>query len=706
MKKKRSIFYKFICFAMVFCMSFVFVGCIGKDDEDIEDLEDLESEFDGGSDTPVDDPDSLVFDMYGTKVLYRPLNYDYNEGAGGTDSNPNDYYGKYAWNVLKGLYDTYGILDAFVAKPYLGFAEPNEDNTLKILDETANTNFESNQYYFYDSIRYKVDTFGTVTHIKDFKNYDGTPKTLEDAGQEEYIIVGADYGDKWNWSFNYDLTELPAGLLLDEDFNNIVKTEYVLNLNGKLINSAHETLGNFQDLIGDVIYVDKEYSSTYQKIYLGTTTAEEDIENDQEYSEYVKALEYAIYCYALDLEPDAMYITYGDGIQNPEYSIQVGNYAPDEDKTSVDVALESIKDLFQQTGSYVGLTQRQMTKIKAWIKTNVIGSKAMDDTFVTYDSVTQVVAEDGKISYEFGQGTTTTLGRNYSQAVDNIVDMVCEKVQIGSADEDGNGAVDDSFLASEIMEYAGNNFMISGDSNFTNDPNASKYHIRPQEYQSVVLMLKEESMLEGLYIALKYDADDDGTEDGVWDESKYLDIIVELNYFSHEEKKMYTIGSELTRVYDGPFDIGHENAPAMYEDFGNVYFYDFYNDCKDKGIESHLDEEGRLKVGQFKTDIGGGALMTDVGKLGHYMGFPLVSNNPIILKGTHPARRFYSLLEPSEEETATLNGKTYVSGRLNPNKFMESDGCDYIEITYKVLKDHKTDTSKNYKFYTGISFIY
>ena len=93
------------------------------------------------------------------------------------------------------------------------------------------------------------------------------------------------------------------------------------------------------------------------------------------------------------------------------------------------------------------------------------------------------------------------------------------------------------------MEYGGNTFLIAGDENFPSEEeaNGSRFCIRPLEYQSVAFMLKEETVIDGMYIALKYDADGDGTEDETWDLTKYLDIIVELNYYSHEDNKVYTV---------------------------------------------------------------------------------------------------------------------------------------------------------------------
>jgi len=81
----------------------------------------------------------------------------------------------------------------------------------------------------------------------------------------------------------------------------------------------------------------------------------------------------------------------------------------------------------------------------------------------------------------------------------------------------------------------------------------------------------------------------------------------------------------------------------------------------------------------------------------------VVSTNPKVLVGTNDARKFYSIIEPLDEELE--EGTTYITGRSNEKMYSGSDGCDYFEITYKVLKK-KGDRNTNYKFYTGIAAIF
>lgn len=648
-------------------MSFLFVGCdnpllnkiLGLDDEEsADDSEMTDEEFD-------EYLDGAVLNLYGTKVMYRADDY-FEETTGGTNAAGQniDYYGKYAWYILNDLYNLYGVV----------LQTGNDTDPYKTRLDNFNT---ANIPYLYDSIRYQADTAGMVTKSQ-VQDKEGNWGAVGDAS-EQYFIVGADPEGAWRWRFDYN-REKDKSLLTSID-------EAVYTQNNKVYSINYSNESEFASAAAAYYQKDSTIDVEYTKDYLGTDKVEE----TAKYSELVKALEYAIYSYALDITP-VVNVSKNDAGATAPYTVSIGG-------KSVDDALVEIKAVFGKIASYVGLSQRQAKKLKTWIVENVIGPQAEDD-FKYYNEVIEKIDNTGKISYEFvetsiDKNRSGDLGRNYQVAVDNIVTGVCDQVEIGTPDGEG-GKIDDKFLSSKIAEYSVDSFVVPDDALFCDEV------IPAKEYQSAVLMMREETTIDGIYIALKYDADMDGTEEGVWDLNKYIDIIVELNYYNREKNKLFTIGSIKTRVYDGPFDPYHEDPPDMYEDFGNVYFYDWAG-CGDPEIQDCLNEEGCLVVGAFNTEIGNGVLKTDVGEAGYKLG-TMVSKNPIVLVGTHPARRYYELLEPSDDEN--LEGKTYVTGRLNPDKFSGADGCDYLEVTYKVLKDSKSDTNKNYKFYTGIGNVY
>ncbi len=698
--KKKNIFIRIFCCLLISCFGLMSISCGFSLDELIEigkDLvgwdEDDSSSGDNKEDAPSsgNDPgieEALPPDLYGSKVLYRPDNYDYDYGSGGADGSGegvNDYYGQYAWGILMYLYNNYAIgNNTFISSNNPGFDLENLP-------------------YLYDSIRYQVDSVGMVTHSATI-DADGNLTIDEDNEDfEKYYIIGADLNTKWNWSFSPNIDNIPALLYYNYSYVTSYENQnYIFNT----YLSLEDEYGDLNTIINNT-YLTPDYTNNYSSIYLGTS----DQYIYDNYSDFVKTLEYVIYTYAVDLEPSQVYVTQTN--EYPYYRITIGTYE------SVDSALETAKARFKTLGTYVGLVSRQITKIQNWVLENVIGEDALrDDSFMTYQTNTygqaylQVTHPDGSITYQLAPGCTAStddLGRNYETTVRNVINAVCNDVSIGK-DEGSDVTIDDRFLASNIMEYAGSTFKIEDDKNFpVYDPNKEEhqYAIRPLEYQSVVLMFKQETYVDGLWIALKYDADLDGnadleTEDAVYDWNRYIDIIVDLNYYNHATNTRRIIQSKKVRVYDGPFEIDY------------IYGYkgdtigggDGVNAPRDHCSGVVFDDIGYLHVGVFNTNIGNGILKTDVGR-NDYKGNPLVSKEPLILVGTNNIRKYYEIVEPgstSLDQEALQDGYTYTSGRLNPAMFSGSDGCDYLEITYKVIKK-AGDMTTNYKFYTGLKYL-
>ena len=648
---------------MICCFAFLCVGCMGNSPDDWDDM-------DGD-----DFQDSVVFDMYGAKVLYRPDNYDFNAGSGAEIGETNDYYGKYAFEILNELLLTYGLCD-----------NASINNI---------TNFNAEHIpYLYDSIRYKVDFFGTVNKTKTV-DANGVVTSTDDLEEyDQYLLIQADTSQSWNWAFDYDLGSNGANSPLLQVGSNQEKLYWI---NGSRI---YSTAYSSKEKIERDYTTDQNFKDTYTQIYLGAN----DAKYSANYSDYVKALQYVIYCYALDLEPGEVQVSINDDVADSNSDYYTVTVIEDSSTKTIDKALEDAIARFNKLGSYVGLIQRQVDKISSWIKTNVIGwqTKILNDNIYIYDSITEVTTTDASgnetITYEYEAVAPTVVGRNYDSAVDKIMQSVCSKVTIG---EDGgeNVTINNRFLASEVKEYAGNTFFIAGDANFPKyEEGQSSVAIQPLEYQSVQLMLKKKLNVTDLWVALKYDADLDGTQKGVWGE-KYLDIIVELNYFSQEKQKLFKVDSQTARVYDGPYSFGGSFPAGFPSDHGTVFFNGFDKTCLDSDFQSLLKKDA-IPVGEYNANIGNGILKTDVGVSG-YNGSPLVSKNPLVLVGTNSIRNYYSIIEPETNES--LNGQTYITGRANENMYKGNDGCDYLELTYKVLKK-PGDTTTNYKFYTGIAF--
>lgn len=714
-------------------MAFVCVGCMGSTPEDYEDPN-------------TDFEDTKTLDMYGIKVLYRPDSYDFNEGSGGTADEENDYYGKYAYNIMEQLYGIYAISNTDVAGNYIqGYAPQFYPEQVENPEPGKEYGTKADFLpYLYDSMRYKIDTLGTVNNIEiksgefiiRLEPTESDPNNIEvyKNGQKldhsnpeytsnftkysselttftDYYIVGANTQAGWNWSFDYDIENIKSFLSIQDSWN----TNSPITINNHLYGTFYTE--------SDYNNYNQHYDSItdkYQQNFLSSGgVAEYSL-----YSQFTKALEYVIYSYALDLEPATITVEHLSspvtiGGTDYYYSMNVAGYEPEGENSSVEVALNKIKNLFNKCGSFVGLTSLQITKIENWILENVIGAAAYsNDTITTFSNVKEVIdynkpSSEGAYTrtYEFDTSSDVSsveFGRRYEEVVHNIIDGVCTLVSIGNNGEGGgNVNIDERFLASEIKEYAGNTFVIGDDANFPKyEEGQSDVAILPLEYQSVVLMLNKLQFIENMYIALKYDADLSGTEEGKFG-SEYIEIQVDLNYYNHANDVYCTLASKVAKVYDGPYDIeympfdgdsGAGDDIAPYDHVSGVEFSSIGKMWKDNPLGDVLP------VNAFNPEIGNKVLMTEDMEATNYDGTVLVSRSPLVLLGTTDVRKWYSIVEPTENDPLVDADHTYISGRLNHEMFKGSDGCDYLEITYKVLKK-PGDANKNYKFYTGIALI-
>lgn len=746
-KVMKKIFAKIFSMVIVLCMCVLGTGCFGIGDG-FDYFSDLWNRFQSGEISEDEYYQELAksqesAQLYGTKVLYRPESYDFNGNSGGTQEQENDYYGQYAWHILRRLELIYGVADSQDTTGMLT-GDPDDPDS-----EDYYTFNNATLPYLYDSIRYQVDEQATVTSQIEFDDTTSTWSAKSDPSQ--YIALSANLDNAWNWSFDFDVGEdidlayhddLSLGLMSTGDHSangnyyfiqsNIVQGFYSMteNVSEEENPSEEEQEEIAQDLNNalQLAYGNNNFTTNYRETYIGPDRQD----NYDSYSDFVKALEYVIYCYSLDLTPGQVIVepvmtTTEEGTKQ-YYTVRVIETSNGQQlELSADQALEQIKEVFDQLGAYVGVAERNKEKIANWILENVIGSAAMQNdevsvysgaTQITYNGTTFVATSADQaneilaglgytgepLTIDEATKTTTEVGRKYAETVYNMVDMVCDHVTIGS-DDDGQIEVDDRYLASEVMEYMGNSFSAGGgDDPFPyfedfSSPQAAMA-VRPLEYQSAVLMFKEEVKISMVSVVLQYDADLDGyqTQSGdAFDSSRYLTIEIGLNYFNHQTKQRISVATQTVNVPDGKLvnPLGDENldrasAEAGIE-FSQTVVFGFY--------DSILPNNQDLIVGAFKTDIGGGILKTDVGR-NDYRGNPIVSNDPIIISGLSAVKDYYEIIEPTEEQIA--QGQTYLTGQLNAEKFMGDDGCDYLEITYRVIK-RVGDTSTNYKFYTGLT---
>ena len=717
MKKFLS---KLFSILMILTMCFAGTGCLeifGVGDG-LDFFNDLWEKFQNG-DISEDEyyeqlANSQSTPLYGTKVLYRPDHYDFNEGSGGTEEEENDYYGKYAWQILSRLELIYGVSNI---------------NANEITDYNLFNNFDPNNLpYLYDSIRYQVDKQAVVSNAIKFEN----DSWVDDNLNNDYVMLSADFNNAWTWSFDSDLDgDLSVGLESTVDIDTFKDKNLIQGFFDPLLTNPNF---NFNDLVSIKLYLnnslsssygENEFQTNYLSVYLGTAS-DKDYEN---YSDFVKALEYVLYSYSLDLTPGEVIVDIGKN-GDKYYQVSVIETVNGlQQQLTVDQALSQIKEKFDRLGSYVGIAERNKIKIQNWILDNVIGQNAMTNDDVTvYSNATQItynettfvatsVAEANSILKSLGASVTlpedsikTTftseeVGRDYENTVEKIIDGVCSDVTIGSnEDEDVN--VDERFLASEIIEYYGNAFAPGGEEEpfpYFEDFESGKGSraIRPLEYQSAVIMFKEEVNVQSLVVAFQYDADLDGYQTAtgeVFDGSRYLTIEVGLNYFNHATGQKTVVQTKTVNVPDGKLSdvMGDDDLDEASKKAG----IDFAQSV-DFGLEDTIlgDKNKDLICGPFNVDIGNGILKTDVGR-NDYRGNPFASQDPITIVGTTAVKDYYEIIEPTEEQIA--QGETYLTGQLNAERFKGSDGCDYLEVTYRVIKK-VGDTTTNYRFYTGIT---
>lgn len=701
----KKILAKIFSILLIVTFCFLGTGC-----EEFNFFDDLWEKFQNGDITEEEYYDELeknqTIPMYGTKVLYRPDHYDFNQGSGGTAEEENDYYGKYAWEILTRLELIYGVANNQSGDILNGYYTFN-DATLP---------------YLYDSIRYQVDEY---TQVSNTITIDGDSVSISN---NEKTVMSANLNNDWEWSFLIDEGDVNTRPYLYD-----AMPDSIFESGNKISSSFAVDLETFKT---DISSWYSRLSTNYQSIYLGT----ENVTDYGKYSDFVKTLEYVIYCYSLDLTPGEVVVSTENLAEKQYYQIKIIQTANGvQQELTPKEALSAIKEIFDKLGSYVGVAERNKDKIIQWILDNVIGQNAMASDsvvekknaieivydgesqfftsvesakdFITSKGITLTESDQEKIdAMQEPTVQTIEVGRNYASTgetegtVEKIVDKVCEKVTIGGDDV----YVDDRFLASEIVEYYGESFTYSKEEDvfpyyedFTTGAGARA--IRPLEYQSAVLMFKEEVNISQLIVAFQYDADLDGYQTATgerFDGSRYIEIEVGLNFFDYETKIKTVVDTKTAIVPDGKTvdPLGDEDLQKLSKQTGISFSQSVMF-----GFEEPIlgDWKKDLICGAFNVDIGGGVLKTDVGRNG-YKGIPFVSEDPIKIVGNTQVKNYYEIIEPTEEEIA--KGETYLSGQLNSSMFMGSDGCDYLEITYRVIKK-VGDTSTNYKFYTGISVL-
>ena len=605
----------FIATALIIILSLFTTGCFYTPD---------------GADDDFDIDNDFGISLDGTLVLRKPFSYDW---SGAVPEKAQNYYNLYSANLLRYLFNIYGLLNYEVED--LGYKDNNIFSEIIRHDDKPDADITAlaNAYaaassaadasadefiYFYDAMRYQITDVNTISEA-----VDGEMVT--------YKQITADSNAAWNWSLQYNLPSED-----DETTTSAFVYDYVTGgiydpipnskivVGGRITNKIEENNFTFNQVKlfyeGQGIYFDipqNQFIPTfYAQKYLNNW------DNPTENGEFVDALTYAIYNLVLGVKPNDITITYNSTTGRP--TLIVDGYNATADKSSVDLALEEVIAKFNKLGSYVGLTARDKTRITDYIIENVIGANAYaHNDRMKYDAIVEAVV-------------------NYCSSLTRI------GTTEGKDDDDSfhDDDLDKAFPASEIVFFPYGTFFVDSD-----PEDGDEFHGMPAcEYQSVVLMPSAETSISDIWLDFRYDAGNDGDE--IFDSTKYLDIKVSFRYYKGDGNDPIVKTVDM-RVFDGPADPGEDGTTL-----------DVELDTREMFGEP-------LKIGKFAIPEA-----IDASK---------AEDKTITLTGMVDARRYYKLLESS-------NG---VGGYGVLNKDLMTSA--YIEIAFDVQKKAgDEDTNYNF----------
>ena len=452
-----------------------------------------------------DEPDwETGISLEGVKVLRKPLSYSFDENVP-ENNGTTDFYADLSNNIIDTLFSVYGIVNYEIQGDFSNVFDMLYQNSGNAQVGELAEQFASDPdgfVYFYDAIRHQVTS------------------VQQDASTHNYVVT-ADTSRAWNWSLTANIEGYPSlvyGLISN------------LQENGMLVSNtfteAQFTYTYFNEYytgqlpVGTEIFVPTQFQSAYVN------------------EDYINGLTYAIYSLVLGLEPNAMTVSYASGAP----VLTVEGYAATADQTSAERALEEVKILFNQLGSYVGLTERNKTAIAQYVLDEIIGERAQIDPTLP-----------SPYSYDL----------YYEDVVSAIVDYCGTLTTIGQASEEtgeGETTVGDSFMASEVEDYPATSFFTT----FDEDPFA---YVEPSEYQSLVLMpaVTEENptiRITDMWLDFQYDANKDGN--AIYDESLSIDIEVVVRWNKGDGSDIREVRQTIT-VVDGPADPGEDGTTLEFE---------------------------------------------------------------------------------------------------------------------------------------------
>lgn len=649
----------------------------------------------------------------GVKAMMKPADYSIAEAVGG---NSEYFYNLFAGFITRSLFNAYYDFtnNYSLANNDTALQEVTFQNTdllsNNIQVDGSVVEDENKKYYYFDSIRYSIQSI-TIN-----QDANGNPISAE-------VVLNLD--DGWNFSIqNFDqfILGVVAGRDiggLDEDYysiitnNNIVNISFNENFFAYYYNpvEAFGTPGNYGDFYyGDLIMKDETLPNYFDSAYYQQNVAESAV---TAFNAYQEVLEYATYLFVLGYD----YVN-ADGSVNakgaPFFDFQVSYATQSVNIDGVDMtvsvpqitvggwgsgyisiteALARVKRMYEQFGTYIGLTTDEETgnlaQIKRFILDYFVGlDKNPDGTYNSTSIMTvttrQQLSEGG--AYNEISREKYTLDREYETVVENILNYACEQVRIGNAEDGTPVQIDTAYPISQIVDFEGDYFAASfTDENGDSDDSDPLRHIAEAEYQNLSFTILDEDVGANFSeLVLIFQYYDTGTTDRDLEYLDELTINVGFNYYDSSSGVLYDVGS-IRKTIKNQIAMSDTDYSAGVDPDENWVIFTV-SDAIAESDKVKKVEPFEMKM-KFDNNIDGGVLnATENGEEIDGSGYA----KAITITGSSKAREYYQMNDSS----------TY--GRyatFNPNMFYGK--TDYIEVYFDVEKEEGRE-NVNYNFKVGL----
>ena len=646
----------------------------------------------------------------GVKAMMKPADYSIAEAVG---ENSEYFYNLFAGYTMQYLYNSYyDLADTY---SYNAGNTEMQETVFQSTDLLTNNiqvdgsvvEDENKQYYYFDSIRYSIQSI-TIN-----QNDSGNPISAE-------VVLNLD--DGWNFSIqNFDQFRLSPlslrdGTGVESDYYTLVVSDNIATITYNerffMINTdvmeAFGTPGDYGDFYyGDRIMRNETLPNYFDSAYYQQNVAESAVTAINAYQE---VLEYATYLFVLGYD----YVN-ADGSVNakgaPFFDFQVSYATQSVNIDGVDMmvsvpqitvggwgsgyisiteALARVKRMYEQFGTYIGLTTDEETgnlaQLKRFILDYFVGlDKNPDGTYNSTSTMTVTTRQQLGSAYDEISSEEYTLDREYETVVENILNYACEQVRIGNAKDGTPVQIDTAYPISQIVDFEGDYFAASfTDENGESDDSDPLRHIAEAEYQNLSFTILDEDVGANFSeLVLIFQYYDTGTTDRDLEYLDELTINVGFNYYDSSSGVLYDVGS-IKKTIKNQIAMSDTDYSAGVDPDENWVIFTV-SDAIAESDKVKKVEPFEMKM-KFDNNINGGVLNATEGEEIDGSGYA----KAITITGSSKAREYYQMNDSS----------TY--GRyatFNPNMFYGKS--DYIEVYFDVEKEEGRE-NVNYNFKVGL----